>query len=209
MRRCRLYPLITLFLLLTLTSCKGGGDILKSVEEGELNYDKYGDSYENYLYRNEVLKLEIGFDSLWSLKTLYRHFDKQEKMYADFVAGEESELLFIGVNDEKKLGVRAVCERIALTPEEYFTEFKKQYSTIETEYNITYSIGETVTLKNIEGYKAVYEVKINAKNSFTYSTLILKTQGFIIRLDFWTRKESYEEHEEYIENILKYIDIVE
>lgn len=209
MKIARLYPLFTLLLLLTLVSCKGQGDILKSVEEMELNYDKYVDSYENYLYRNEVLKLEIGFDSLWSMKTLYRHFDKQEKRYAEFVAGEESELLFLGVNDEKKLGLRAVCERIALSPEEYFNEFKKQYSTIETEYNISYSTTEMVTLTNIEGYKAVYDVKINANNSFTYSTLIFKTKGFIVRLDFWTKKESYEEHEEYIENILKLIDIVE
>lgn len=199
--------LLITMLLLSLSSCKGRGDILGTVDRKEPQYDKYEDSYENYLYRNEFFKLEIGFDSLWRVKSLYRHFDTAEKRLAQFVASDEAELLFIGTNDDKQLGVRATTEKIALSPEEYFKEFKKQYAIIATEYNMQYKKEETITLTNVEGYNVIYEVKINAANSFTYNCFIFKTKDYIIRIDFWTRAELYEEREEYIKNILKYIDI--
>lgn len=202
--------LMKLFFSITMTififSCKSHGNVLGAVEEKERNYDKFEDDFHDGEYYNKDLNLRVLFDSEWQIKTMFKYFDRHEKKYADYFVSRKNEVLFLGYNETRKIGVRCTVEQLGIEPQEHFEDFQKEREAVAAAYNIKYEIKEEVVLKNIQAYQVIYDILINDNNQFKFHTLYFSNNAYNFRLDIWVRKEAFDSQKDYIFRLLQTVD---
>jgi hypothetical protein len=194
--------IISIFFL--LLSCKT--EMTKGISEEKINYDKYEDTYKKGEYFNKELEFKILFGEDWAIITRFKDFDSNQKKFVKYFTTENNEVLFIGANDNEKIGVRAICENLAMTNDAYLERIKRIERSNIAAYKVTTKKEEKIFLKNIEGINLVFETAINNKNVFVFDCLIFKNANRNYRLDFWMNKELYENNKEIINNIYQKID---
>lgn len=196
---------IIIFSMLIL-SCRSFDNSLNN--PNKIKYDKFNDKIIDSHYYNEALDLHIFFDSDWNLKIYYKYFDKFEKKYASLIGSEYGEVLFIGQNNRRKLGIRAVCETLGLSNIEYFESLKEQAKSQFNNYEIKFIQEENVTFTNYEGYHIIMEATISENNIFVYDSVIFKKGLNNIKIDIWSEKNNYDnnDNKNYIFNIYNSFD---
>jgi hypothetical protein len=197
---------VILILLLLLASCKSDPKKIEKIIEEKIDFDKYDDYYKNFEYTNKKLGLKITFDSEWSVLTQFKDFESFQKKYVRYVTTEKSEVLFIGSNDKKKIGVRCYCETGGLSNENFLKNMKELNLKEVDTYKITVKKEEKVTLKNFEGINYVIQTKINKTNIFVFDTIVFKNNDFNYRLDFWCSSTNYDLYKDYIFNLYQQTD---
>lgn len=205
------YLKIFIFLLISISfiSCKTKAEKTKELEQIKKICNKYEDEYTDYKYLNKKLGLTMEFNSDWVINTDYENFDDFQKKYAIYFSSDISEVLFVGYNNEKKIGIRCTCEELGLTNEKYFELIKistkeeiQKYKIVFTEEN------EEAIFKNIKGLLAVFETTINSNNIFVFNTFIFSKDGFNYKIDIWIEKDLYEIEKSYINTVLDTIDFI-
>lgn len=204
----KLKPLYILSLLLLFFSCTSMNKGILKKQRDNKAFDKYEDVYDEFVYYNIDLKFKLEFDSDWRIKHEYRHFDRFQKKYASFILSDESEVLFIGFNEEKKIGIKATAEKSSLAPPDYFGELRNLTGQILHTYNPNFMNVTELTLKNIGTFHAEYEIKIQ-NNVFRFRTIIFRKESHIIKIDIWTEKNNFTFNTLYIDNILQSVDVLD
>jgi len=194
------------FIYIFLISCQSKNIIDEYSAKETLNYGKYVDSYDKYVYSNEIVAFSIEFDYNWEIKTDYDKFNSFEKKYADYITTDYGEVLFVGYNDLKKIGVRCVAENIDISNEQYLKDVKNNLSKETAAYKIEVVSEKKTDFKNYTALNFVYAAKISANNAFYFDSILFKNGKYNIKLDFWTNKNSYETNKE---EILKIYDSLE
>jgi hypothetical protein len=200
---------LLLFLLL-LSSCKTtDNDSIKKVFSNKNNFDKFEDNFDKNKYINKTLKFSMDFDADWIIMTNYQNFDNLQKKFARYFSSEYSEVLFVGFNDKKKIGLRATVESLGLENTKYVEKLKLVNTADFTNYAIKILNDKEVTLTNIQAYSLIYEMTLNAKNIFTFDSIIFKNQNNNFRIDMWILKNDYENQKQYILSLFQTIDIID
>src|SRR4030042_6589169 len=125
--------LFFIFSLLIISGCKSQGKI----EEKE-KYDRFDDSYKDNEYINQKLNFKITFDDGWSITTRYEQFNSFQKSYAKYFSSMIGEVLFVGYNNDKKMGIRATCEILNLTNEEYMNSINSSLAEYTSKYQLKF-----------------------------------------------------------------------
>src|SRR4030042_5155635 len=120
--------------LLIISGCKVQG---KKQEEKE-KYDRFDDSYKDNEYINQKLNFKITFDDGWSITTRYEQFNSFQKSYAKYFSSIIGEVLFVGYNNDKKMGIRATCEILNLTNEEYMNSINSSLAEYTSKYQLKF-----------------------------------------------------------------------
>lgn len=196
-----------LFLILPFSCSTFSGSFVNRQRDLK-NFDKYTDIIDEFIYYNISLKFKLEFDGDWHIKNEYKHFDRFQKKYASFFVSEESEVLFIGFNEVKKIGIKATAEKSTLSPKDYFEELRSVSGSVLMQYKPVFIKTDDLTLQNIGTYHAEYEVTLN-NSSFTFFTILFKKDNFIIKLDIWSDKEKFADNSVYIDTILQSIDTLD
>lgn len=199
------YAMILFILSLLLCGCKTfKSGIGKNIPLG----DRYEDTVTaDNVYKNSDLKLTISFNEKWTLKNQYRHFDNFEKMFVNQYNSENSEVLFIGYNDEDKCGVRCFVSELGMKNQDYFEKLKAQESVTLGKYKTDCFLTEDLALKNFECYHTVMELTLNANNVFVYDSIFFKDTLYNFRLDFWCTKSDYEVQKEVFNNFFNNVEL--
>ncbi len=175
---------------------------------GGNNYDKYEDVYQKYKYINKKLNFTMEFDADWIIITQYQNFDDFQKKFARYFSTAYSELLFIGFNDKKDIGLRATVETLGLSNKKYAEKIKSANQMDSSNYKITILNDQKINLKNVQAYSLVFETAINPKNSFVFDSIIFRDHKNNFRIDMWTDKKNYDAVKDYIFSIYQTIDII-
>ena len=198
-----------IFILLYITSCKTQSQKKKELEELIKNCNKYTDEYTDFIYFNKKLGLTLEFNSDWVINTNYENFDDFQKKYASYFSSKTGEVLFVGFNNEKKIGIRATCEELGLTNEKYYEFIKKTTAEEITNYKIVFKEeNEEAIFKNIKAFSAIFEATINPNNIFIFYTVIFNKDNFNYKIDIWIKNELYETEKNYIDSIINSIDFI-
>lgn len=196
-------------ILLSFYSCKTKAEKTKELEEIRKICNKYQDEFKNFIYLNKKLGLKLEFNEDWIINTDYENFDDFQKKYARYFASELSEVLFVGFNNEKKIGIRATCEELGLTNEKYYEFIKKITSNEIQNYKINFiEENEEKIFKNIKALFTIFETTINPNNIFIFNSVIFNKDGFNYKIDIWINKELYEIEKNYIISIIDTIDFI-
>lgn len=197
---------VFLIILIFIITCKSTNTIDKISSQEKINNDKYQDFYKNNIYKNTLMKISIDFDDDWVVKTLYKDFDKFEKDFSDYFNTADNEVLFIGYNNKKSLGVRFVVEKLSLSIDDYYTKINESNLNDTSKYQIEILKNEKIMMKNFEGYYFNMMTTINKNNIFIFDSLLFKNGEFDYRIDFWIKKDNYTTHKQYIKDIMQSID---
>jgi hypothetical protein len=197
---------IWLFALVALISCKTTNSSFSDLLDKYKDFDKYTDSYENFVYYNDGLDFRIDFDGNWRITTSSIDFNEMQKKYAEYVLSERSELLFIGQNEKNNLCVRCLAEVLGLSIDEYAKNVKSDNNDKNRKYKIKYLEEKKITFDKFEAFHVVYEVEINANNIFVFDSILFKNFNNNFRLEFWTSKANYESQKEFIQSIMRSIN---
>lgn len=197
---------ILLFFFLFIFSCKSN---IKSLVDKKVNYDKYEDSYANHEYTNKPLGIKILFDKEWVITTRFKDYSEGQKKFVEYFSTIDGEVLFIGYNDERKIGVKLTKESLSIKNQEYLDMIKKTNSEDINLYKISLSEPQDVVLKNLQTLNFSFETVINPKNVFIFDCFLFKNERDNFRLDFWTKKDNYDKSKEYIRSICESIDFPE
>lgn len=211
MRKIKIINLYTIFFIMfifVILSCGTNNLMLKKLEDEKNKYDKFIDEYAANKYTNKDLRVTLEFDSDWVIIPRYEDFNDFQKKYARLFNSDFSELLFIGFNDEKKIGVRCTCETLNLKLTEYHEKIKSVLLNEITEYGIKFITEAETSLPNIMGYHAVYETKLNDNNIFIFDSILFNNLNNNFKLDLWIEKSLYENNSDYIFSIFKSIDFI-
>jgi len=195
-----------LLLFLSVFSCKTDS---ANTSENEAIYDKYDDEFTNFEYNNKKLGIKIIFDKEWVITTQFKDFSENQKKYAKYFSSTNSEVLFIGYNDEKKIGVKLTNESLSLKNSEYFSKIKSTNSQDIYKYKTKFISENIIFLKNLQATNFLMETTFNPNNIFTFEGFLFKNEKDNFRLDFWTTKSNYESVKEYIKSICQTIDFPE
>lgn len=196
------------FLIVLLFSCSTFNMGIFEKQRDQKSFDKYKDVYKDYIYNNIILKFKLEFDSDWHIKNEYRHFDRFQKKYASFFISEESEVLFIGFNEDKKIGIKATAERTSLSPQEYFAQLRNLTGAVISQYKPSFNQIAELTLKNIGTFHAEYEISLQ-NIVFKFRTIIFRKENHVIKIDIWSEKSKFESDSLYIDNILQSVDVLD
>ena len=196
---------LVLFGLLLLCGCKSTGSTFADLLEKQKNFDKYSDSYSGVLYNNDELDFSIEFDANWKIHTQFADFTEQQKKFAEYFSTERSEVLFIGLNDKMKMGVRCMAEVLSMPLDEYAKTVRKQNTDTKNKYKITFNTDKSVTFDNFEAVSFVYEAEVNPLNVFVFDAILFKNFANDYRLEFWTKKDNYDAVKDIMQNIYKSI----
>ncbi|MBR6062162.1 MAG: hypothetical protein IKP67_08820 [Spirochaetales bacterium] len=188
-----------------LCGCKSTGSTFADLLEKQKNFDKYSDSYSGVLYNNDELDFSIEFDANWKIHTQFADFTEQQKKFAEYFSTERSEVLFIGLNDKMKMGVRCMAEVLSMPLDEYAKTVRKQNTDTKNKYKITFSTDKSVTFDNFEAVSFVYEAEVNPLNIFVFDAILFKNFANDYRLEFWTKKDNYDAVKDIMQNIYKSI----
>ncbi|MBR6200747.1 MAG: hypothetical protein IKQ61_10875 [Spirochaetales bacterium] len=188
-----------------LCGCKSTGSTLADLLEKQKNFDKYSDSYSGVLYNNDELDFSIEFDANWKIHTQFADFTEQQKKFAEYFSTERSEVLFIGLNDKMKMGVRCMAEVLSMPLDEYAKTVRKQNTDTKNKYKITFNTDKSVTFDNFEAVSFVYEAEVNPLNVFVFDAILFKNFANDYRLEFWTKKDNYDAVKDIMQNIYKSI----
>lgn len=186
----------------------------KAEKEKELNQtkkicNKYEDQYQDFKYINNKLGLTLEFNSDWIINTQYEDFDDFQKKYAKYFASELSEVLFVGYNNEKKIGIRGTCESLGLTNEEYFEVIKTTTEKEIKNYKIKFiEENDEAIFKNIKAFSTIFETTINPNNIFVFTSVLLNKNDINYKIDIWIKKDFYEIEKNYIYSVLDTIDFI-
>jgi hypothetical protein len=201
-----------LFILIVfIISCKTNST-QKTIDKFILNkddYNKFDDRYSKYKYINKSLNMTMDFDSEWIIITDYQNFDDFQKKFARYFSTAYSEVLFLGFNDKKNIGLRATVEILGLSNKDYVDKIKATNILDQNNYNITIINDKEINLKNIQAYSLIYEIKLNENNYFIFDTIIFKDNKNNFRIDIWVNKKNYEKQKDYIQSLFQTIDIIE
>jgi hypothetical protein len=197
---------VFLIILLAIFSCKNDGGTIKNLVEEKIDYDKYDDYYKNFQYTNKKLGLKIQFDSEWSILTQFKDFEAFQKKYVRYVTTEKSEVLFLGSDDTKKIGVRCYCETGGISNEDFLKKIKDLNVRDMTSYDVAVKKEEKTVLRNFEAVNFVIQTSLNKKNIFVFDSILFKNQGFNYRLDFWCSQKNYDLYKDYIFNLYQQVD---
>jgi len=204
------FLIVILTILIFLSGCKSRADFLKEAEEEKKKFDKYDDEYESYKYTNGSLGLNLVFDSDWVLNIKFSSFDDFQKKFARYFSNNTDEVLFIGFNKEKRIGIKCLCQGINLDNKKFSEMLKEESLQDVTDYKITFIKENTeITLKNINAIQSIYDVTINTNNQFRFITTLFSKNNFNYKLDLWINKNLYEPHIDYIDKIINSVDFVE
>ncbi len=198
--------IIAFFAVFALVSCKTTSSSLSELLDKHKDFDKYADSYENFVYYNDGLNFKIDFDGNWRITTSSIDFNEMQKKFAEYVLTERSELLFIGENDKNKLGVRCLAEVLGLPIEEYAKNVKSDNDDKNRKYKIKYLEEKKITFDKFEAFHIVYEAEINANNIFVFDSILFKNFNNNFRLEFWTSKANYDSQKEFILSVMRSIN---
>ena len=188
-----------------LCGCKSTGSTFADLLEKQKNFDKYSDSYSGVLYNNDELDFSIEFDANWKIHTQFADFTEQQKKFAEYFSTERSEVLFIGLNDKMKMGVRCMAEVLSMPLDEYAKTVRKQNTDTKNKYKITFNTDKSVTFDNFEAVSFVYEAEVNPLNVFVFDAILFKNFANDYRLEFWTKKDNYDAVKDIMQNIYKSI----
>jgi hypothetical protein len=188
-----------------LCGCKSTGSTFADLLEKQKNFDKYSDSYSGVLYNNDELDFSIEFDANWKIHTQFADFTEQQKKFAEYFSTERSEVLFIGLNDKMKIGVRCMAEVLSMPLDEYAKTVRKQNTDTKNKYKITFNTDKSVTFDNFEAVSFVYEAEVNPLNVFVFDAILFKNFANDYRLEFWTKKDNYDAVKDIMQNIYKSI----
>ncbi len=208
-----MYRLLKLFLFIQIffliIQCKTKEEKTKELDEIRRICNKYEDEYKDYKYINNKLGLTLEFNNDWVINANYDEFDDFQKKYAKYFSSEFGEVLFVGFNKEKKIGIRCTCEELGLTNIKYL-EINKSLSKKEiTDYKIQFlEEVEEATFKNITATTLLFETKINPNNSFIFDSLLFNKDSFNYKIDLWTRSENFEIVQDYINSLINTIDFI-
>lgn len=194
------------FIFLSVLTCKSNLAKLTEIEE---NYDKYQDQFNNFEYFNKKLHIKILFDRDWIIKTQFKDFSDNEKKFAKYFSSLESEVLFIGYNDSKKIGVKLVKENLGIKNSEYLDKIKSVNSQDTRDYKISFVSEKNINLRNLQTTNVVLEASLNSANNFTFDVFLFKNEKDNFRLDFWIKSSNYDSVKEYVKTICQTIDFPE
>jgi len=172
-------------------------------------YDKYEDDFQNGEYINKKFGIKILFDKNWAITSQYKDFSENQKLYARYFASTTSEVLFVGFNDDKKIGVKLTIEMLELKNRKYFDKIKENNAIDISQYKIKFLSDEDIFLRNLQTTNFVYETTINANNIFIFEVFLFKNNRDNFRFDFWTTKDNYTLVKKYIRDICETIDFPE
>lgn len=198
--------LIFFLLILIVFGCKSREEIIQDLLDEKNKYDRFEDKYEDFTYKNKILGLKVDFLSDWFIIPYYENFDGLQKKYARYIASEYGEVIFVGYNEEKKIGIRCVAEKLGLDNKKYLENLKTLSTKQITDYKIKFISEEEVVLKNIKALRTVFETVLNNNNKFIFDSIIFKYQDFNFKLDLWIKKSLYEENEYAIQNVYDSVD---
>ncbi|MBP7553603.1 MAG: hypothetical protein KA885_09250 [Spirochaetes bacterium] len=194
------------FLFIFLISCQSK-NIIDEYSAGETkNHGKYVDNYDKYIYHNEIIAFSVEFDYNWEIKIDYDKFNSFEKKFADYITTDYGEVLFVGYNDLKKIGVRCVAENLDISNEQYLKDVKNNLSKETTSYKIEVVSEKKTDFKNYAALNFIYTAKISHNNLFYFDTIFFRNGKYNIKLDFWMNKDFSETNKE---EILKIYDSLE
>ena len=166
-----LFVFLTLFILL---GCESRDEILNDIFEEENKYDRYEDVYENYKYKNKNLGLTLEFDENWIIIPEFENFDDLQKKYAKYFSSIKGEVLFVGYNDKRKIGIRCTCEKLGMDNSKYLEKIKSVAKSEINDYQIKFLTEEEINLKNTTGTNLILETTINKNNIFIFNSIFLK-----------------------------------
>ena len=191
--------------VLLIVGCKSTGSTFAELFEKQNNFDKYTDSYKGVIYDNDARDFTIEFDTNWKIYTQFVDFTEQQKKFAEYFSTERSEVLFIGLNEKMKMGVRCMAEVLSMPLDEYAKTVRKQNTDTKNKYKITFRTDTPVTFDNFAAQSFVYEAEVNSLNVFVFDAILFKNFANDYRLEFWTKKDNYESVKDIIQNIYKSI----
>lgn len=206
------FSLLWLFLLATLmvfSGCKTTGKLPGNKEEDVTIYDKYSDYVKDNKYVNTDLGLIIPFDNEWLIKARYEDFDDFQKKYAKYFSSEKGEVLFIGYNESKQLGIRATCEKVNLSNEEYLMKIKSIHNEMKMPYLIKEMLdGQPSVLTNIEVLRYIIIFVLNKDNKFSMDSIIFRDNEYNYKIDIWASKPKYDKSIKYINLLFHDVDLI-
>ncbi len=200
-----LYKFFIVFFMFLIFSCQSNNTIEK-ISTDKNKFDKFEDTYSESRYYNKNLGLVIEFDSDWVIIYKYDNFNDFQKKYSQYFSTDIGEVLFIGFNEKKKIGVRCTCETLDLNNDKYYEKLKNENKTDAVNFKITYLSAMELILKNINSYQFVFETELNKNNIFTFDCLLFKNKKYNFNLDFWADKNIYSLEKDYILSIYNKID---
>ena len=208
------FKISILIILLTLTqNCKTREEAIKELEEENIKYNRFNDDYINYRYINYDLGLTLAFDGNWIINARFKDFDNFQKTFARYFYSELGEVLFVGYNEEKKIGIRCTCEKLEFDNAEYLERVKKISNEDIEKYKIKFIKDEDeekkeIALKNLLVLQSIFETTINENNIFKFNSVIFKKDSYNFKVDIWTYKDNYELEEKFIASVLDTIDFM-
>lgn len=205
MKYSKFFKSLFLIVILFLSNCISKEKLL----EEKMKFDRFTDNFFDNVYTNEIIKFKMTFDQEWSIVAKSEQFNKLQKNYAEYFSSQYGEVLFIGHNDEKKMGIRATCETVNLTNEEYFNAISNSMADYFYKYNLKIEKNEDILLKNIKVKHIVIKARINQNNIFIFDTILFKINRYNVRIDVWLNEKEYENQKNYILSLYNSISIIE
>jgi hypothetical protein len=200
--------LVMLPVILLVSGCKTTEDPLEGIYDNFDINNKFEDSYKDFIYFNSTIGMLLEFDGNWQIDVKYDRFSEFSKTYAGSFNSNNGEVIFVGRNTQKKIGVRCTAENLDMEISEYFDKLKSQAQSDVNSYNIQFEKSESATWKNLSGTHVIMTSVINKWNKFTFDSMLFSGNGYIIKIDFWIDSNRYEENRDYIQSLYNTIDFV-
>lgn len=194
-----------IFIFVFLLNCIS----LQKLEEEKNLYDRFNDIYKESVYTNNSLKFKIFFDNNWQITAKFEQFNKFQKTYTKYFSSQFGEVLFIGYNKEKNLGIRATCETLNMTNEDYFNLILSSMPEYNYKYKLKIVENQDILLKQIKVKHVIIKFQINSNNIFIFDIILFKLDKNNIRIDIWTHEKNYEKEKDYIYSIYNSISLLE
>ncbi|MCK4797407.1 MAG: hypothetical protein KAT05_08500 [Spirochaetes bacterium] len=199
---------LLIIIILILSNCKTRDEFLEEIVEEKSKYDKFKDVYENFKYWNKSLGLIIEFDGDWVIRPHFEYFDDLQKKYSRYFASDQGEVLFVGNNEQKKIGIRCTCENLELENNQYLQKIRTTAGKDINNYKIKFISEKEVILTNIKALHSVFETTINANNIFVFDSILFRYDTKNYKIDMWIKKSLYENQKDYILSVFQTIDFI-
>lgn len=200
-----IFILILIFSLSAISDCK----FKEKKQEEKEKYEKFDDSYKDNEYINHKLNFKMTFDDDWAITNRYEQFNNYQKSYAKYFSSVIGEVLFIGYNNDKKMGVRVTCEVLNMSNEEYLDNINSSMTEYLSKYQMKFLKNEEVLLKSVKVRHVVTYVEINFNNKFIFDSILFKLDKNNIKIDVWIDEISYDNEKDYIMSIYDNIYIMD
>lgn len=204
----KIFLILSVFFSLIVISCLSNQNkITNSLTNEDYNFDKFKDKYKDSHYINMSLGLTMRFDNNWDIQTKYENFENLSKKYAQIIVSKNGEVLFVGFNKERNMGVRAICEIRDLSNDEYIKKIKSAINKDISDYKVRFILEKKESYEYIEGIHIIAEATINSANKFIFDSIVFNKKNARFKIDFWCQNDIHEREKKYIKDIFNTINI--